>query len=114
MTSEEFVSAIEFQEELGRLARSHRLPNVEDPLGKLVTEIEGSPAFAQSRLLTRVLVALAEQQGAFRRADLTLLTTGSLGTVNSLLDGHAAGRITLEDCKRAASRASAAQRSAEA
>ena len=114
MTSDEFVSAIQFQEELGRLARSHWLSKVEDPLGKLVTEIEQGPAFAQSRLLTRILVALAEQQGAFRRADLTLLTTDWLGTVNSLLDAHAAGLITLEDCKRAASRVSAVQRAAEA
>jgi len=114
MSSNELISATQFHEEMQQVARWHRLPCVEDPLGKLVTEIEGSPAFAQSRLLTRILVALAQQQGAFRRADLTLLAMDSLGMINSLLEAHAAGRITLEECKRAATRVSAAQREAEA
>ena len=108
MTTDEFISATQFQEEMRREARSHRLASVEDPLGKLVTKIEGGPAFAQSRLLTRILVALAHQQGTFRRADLTLLAMDSLGVVNSLLEAHAAGRITLEECTRAAGRATAA------
>ncbi len=104
MTSDELVSSIDFQDEMRRVARSHWLPNVEDPLGKLVTIIEDGPAFAQSRLLIRILDALAQQQGAFRHADITLLAMDTLGVVNSLLDAYAAGRVTAEDCKRAVGR----------
>ena len=108
MMSEELISAVQFQDEMQREARSHHLASVEDPLGKLIAKIEGGPAFAQSRLLTRILVALSERSGTFRRADLMLLAMDSLGVVNSLLEGHAAGRITLDECTRAAGRATAA------
>jgi hypothetical protein len=106
----ELLSAAGFQEELRRVARFFRprLP-VGDPLDATVRKIEQNPAFAQSRLLTRILAALTFQQGEFRRAEISSLDADTLAMVVTLLDVHAAGTSTREDWVRAADAAKAAQ-----
>jgi hypothetical protein len=106
----ELLSAAGFQEELRRVARffRSRLP-VGDPLDATVRKIEQNPAFAQSRLLTRILAALTFQQGEFRRAEISSLDADTLAMVVTLLDVHAAGTSTREDWVRAADAAKAAQ-----
>ena len=104
------LSAARFQEELRRVARffRSRLP-VGDPLDATVRKIEQNPAFAQSRLLTRILAALTYQQGEFRRAEISALDAETLAMVVTLMDVQAAGTSTREDWVRAADAAKAAQ-----
>jgi hypothetical protein len=106
----ELLSGAGFQEELRRVARFFRSrPPVGDPLEATVRKIEQNPAFTQSRLLTRILAALAYQQGEFRRAEISALDADTLAMVVTLMDVHAAGTSTREDWVRAADAAKAAQ-----
>jgi len=106
----ELLTAVRFQDELRRVARffRSRLP-VGDPLDATVRKIELNPAFAQSRLLTRILAALTYQQGEFRRAEISALDADTLLMVITLMDVHAAGTSTREDWVRATDAAKAAQ-----
>ena len=106
----ELLSAVRFQEELRRVARFFRSRlSVGDPLEATDSKIEQNPAFSQSRLLTRILAALAYQQGEFRRAEVSALDAETLAMVVTLMDVHAAGTSTREDWVRAADAAKAAQ-----
>jgi hypothetical protein len=106
----ELLSAVRFQEELRRVARFFRSRvSVGDPLDATVRKIEQNPAFTQSRLLTRILVALTYQQGEFRRAEISALDADTLAMVITLMDVHAAGTSTREEWVRAADAANAAQ-----
>ena len=106
----ELLSAVRFQEELRRVGRFFRSRlSVGDPLEATVRKIEQNPAFSQSRLLTRILAALAFQQGEFRRAEVSALDAETLSMVISLMDVHAAGTSTREEWVRAADAAKAAQ-----
>jgi hypothetical protein len=105
----ELLSIPRFLEELRRVAHFRRDPSVGDPLDAAVRRIENNPAFAQSRLLTRILAALTYQQGEFRRAEVASLDSATLSMVIALMDMHAAGTSTREDWVRAADAANAAQ-----
>jgi hypothetical protein len=105
----ELLSAVRFQEELRRVARfGSRLP-VGDPLAAAVRRIEQNPAFAQSRLLTRILAALIHQEGEFRRAEIAALDADTLAMVIALMEVHAAGTSTREEWVDALDAARAAQ-----
>lgn len=114
MISTELMTAAQFFQETSREASFYRQPLVEDALSKTVIEIELSPSLAQSRLLTRILVAVAGGAGEFRRADLTLLSVKALSMIDSVIQGHASGRFSQDDCVRAADRVEGAQRIADA
>src|SRR5690349_5105817 len=105
----ELLSLPRFLEELRRVARFRRDPPVGDPLDAAVRRIENNPAFAQSRLLSRILAALTYQQGEFRRAEVAALDSATLSIVIALMDMHAAGTSTRENWVRAADAANAAQ-----
>lgn len=93
----ELLSAARFQEELRRVSRlCPRLP-VGDPLAAAVRRIEQNPAFTQSRLLTRILSALIDQTGEFRRAEVSALDAQTLAMVISLMDAQANGTSTREE-----------------
>ena len=98
-----------FLEELRRIARYGRPLPVGDPLAAAVRRIENAPAFAQSRLLTRILAALTYQVGEFRRAEVAALDSATLDMVISLMDMHAAGTSAREDWVRAVDAAKAAE-----
>ena len=105
----ELLSPARFEEELRRVARFRpRVPFV-GPLDAAVRKIEANPAFAQSRLLTRILTALAYCEGEFRRAELSALDVVTLDIVIALMDACAAGTSTREDWVRAVDAAQAAQ-----
>ncbi|MGH8642838.1 MAG: hypothetical protein ACRET6_14080 [Burkholderiales bacterium] len=80
-----------------------------DPLEAAVKRIERDPAFTQSRLLGRVLVALADQRGEFRRAEIAAFDSDTLGLVFALMDAHAAGTTTREEWRAAVDLADAAR-----
>ena len=103
------LSAVRFQEELRRVTRYRPPLLVGDPLDAAVRKVEQNPAFTQSRLLTRMLVALTYQQGEFRRAEIAAFDSDTLAMVITLMDVYAAGTSTREDWVRAVEAAKAAQ-----
>lgn len=104
----ELLSAVRFQEELRRVMRSRSSVPVGDPLQVAVKKITDNPAFTQSRLLARMLVALAYQEGEFRRAELATFDSDTLSMVITLMDAHAAGTSPREQWIRAADAVKAA------
>ena len=107
--SVEILSAIQFQEELRRVARFNRPAMLENPLAEAVHRIEQNPAFTQSRLLARMLTALAYQRGDFRRAETASFDSATLGIVIALMNAERAGTTTREEWMHAADAANAAQ-----
>ena len=106
----ELLSAARFQEELRRVTRFRAHPPVGDALDATLRRIEQNPAYAQSRLLARVLAALTYETGEFRRAEIAAFDSETLAIVIGLLDAHAGGTSTREEWVRAADAALAAQR----
>jgi hypothetical protein len=105
----ESLSAVEFREELQRLAQFRTRPASAGPLAAAVKKIEDNPAYAQSRLLARILTALTYDQGVFRRAEVTALDAETLAIVRSLVEARAAATSPHEEWVRAVDAASAAQ-----
>ncbi len=103
------LSIARFLEELRRVARFRTGPPIGDPLAAAVRRIENSPAFTQSRLLTRILAALTYESGDFRRAEVAALDSETLTMVITLMDVHAAGTSAREDWVRAVDAARAAE-----
>jgi hypothetical protein len=93
----ESLSIPRFLEELRRVPRDGRAQPIGDPLAAAVRRIENSPAFAQSRLLIRILAALTYQQGEFRRAEVAALDSETLAMVITLMDVRAAGTSPQKD-----------------
>jgi hypothetical protein len=89
--SNELLSFARFGEELRRIGRFGRPALVGQPLDAAVTKIQKNPAFAQSRLLSRVLTALTYQRGEFRRAEIAAFDAETLAMVTALMDAHASG-----------------------
>jgi hypothetical protein len=104
----EFLSADRFQEALRGVARYRSSIPVGDPLDVAVRKITANPAFTQSRLLARMLVALTYQEGEFRRAELAAFDSDTLAMVITLMDVHAAGTTSRERWVRATDAAKAA------
>jgi hypothetical protein len=105
----ELLSAARFQEELRRISRLCPRLAVGDPLAAAVRRIEQNPAFAQSRLLTRILSALIYQKGDFRRAEVAALDAQTLAMVIALMDAHTNGTSTREEWMFALDAAKAAE-----
>jgi hypothetical protein len=105
----EFLSIPRFFEELRRVTHFRRDAPIGDPLDAAVRRIESNPAFAQSRLLTRILAALTFDEGKFRLAEVAALDAATLSIVITLMDAHAAGTLAREDWVRATGAAKAAE-----
>ncbi|HET9403756.1 MAG TPA: hypothetical protein VFO57_04160 [Burkholderiales bacterium] len=93
----ELLSIPRYLEELRRVARYRPGPPIGEPLDAAVKKIEKNPAFAQSRLLTRILAALTYQEGEFRRSEVAALDSDTLAMVIMLMDRQAAGTTTREE-----------------
>ena len=104
----EVLSAARFQEELRGVPRYRSRIPVGDPLQVAVKKIADNPAFTQSRLLARMLVALTYQEGEFRRAELATFDSDTHAMVIALMDVHAAGTCSREEWIRATEAARAA------
>ena len=105
----ETLSVARFQEELRRGIQALAPPAVTDVLAEVVKSIELNPAYAQSRLLARVLRALISQAGEFRRAEVFAFDTKTRALVIALIDAFAAGIPGREEWQRAVDSANAAQ-----
>jgi hypothetical protein len=107
--SGEVLTAVQFQEALRHITRFRHYPPVVDPLSAAVEKIRQNPTFLQSRLLARMLSALAYGLGEFRRAELAAFDSETLAAVIRLMDIHAAGALTRADWMQAADGATATQ-----
>ena len=110
----ELLSPAQFQEELRHVLRFREHPAIADPLASALQRIESNPAFAQSRLLTRILVALTYQEGAFRRAEIGALDAETFAMVITLMDAFASGSSPRSDWEGAVDSARAAEQGAGA
>lgn len=108
-TGIELLSAARFQDELRRVTHFRPQSVSADPLAEAVKIIQQNPAFAQSRLLTRTLAAVAHQQGEFRRAEIAAFDSKMLAIVLALMDAGAAGKYTREQWTQAVDATKAAQ-----
>jgi hypothetical protein len=109
----ELLSIPRFLEELRLIARYRPALALADPLDAAVKKIEKNPAFAQSRLLTRILAALTYQQGEFRRAEVAAFDSDTLAMVIMLMNAQAAGTTTREEWVCAVELARAAELAAQ-
>jgi len=105
----ELLSVGRFLDELRNVTRFRTSSLIGDPLDAAVRRIENNPAFSQSRILTRLLAALAYGRGEFRRAEIAAFDSETLAMAIALMDAHAAGTSTREEWKCAVDRAIAAQ-----
>lgn len=84
-------------------------PLMEHPLDAAVQRIEANPAFAQYRLLTRLLAAMPGQQGEFRTEEASVFDRDALAVILSLIHTHDAGTSPPADWQQAIDRAHSAQ-----
>jgi hypothetical protein len=89
--SRELLSGPQFLVRLRQIVDFRERPVLDDPLRQAVDEIAKNPAFSQSRLLLRVLVAIASGTGEFRHAEISALDTTTLALVIAVMDARAAG-----------------------
>ena len=98
-----------FLEALRHITRFMTGPLMENPLDAAVQRIEANPAFAQHRLLTRLLAALPGQQGMFRTEEASVFDRDTLAVIVSLMHAHDTGASPPADWQRAINRAETAQ-----
>jgi len=106
----EILSVVRFREELRQGVQALAPPAISSALAEVVKSIELNPAFAQSRLLARVLSALISQAGEFRRAEVFAFDSKTRALVIALMDAFAAGIPGRDEWQRAVDSANAAQR----
>ena len=80
---------------------------IPDPLNAAVSQISSNPAFAQSRLLKRILVALVSG-GEFRRSEAAALDASTCKLVIALLELRSTGTRSRQVWVDAAAAAEAA------
>ena len=97
MSNSEVMSVLEFGDELRRVGRYSARPSSANPLSQVVQMIKDNPAFAQSRLMLRVLTALAYQRGEFRRPEASALDSVTLSLAIQLFNAAGAGSIPQAD-----------------
>lgn len=102
-------SFISFQDALRHLTRFMIGPPLDNPLAVAAKRIETNPAFAQSRLLTRLLAAMTSQSGEFRPTEISVFDKETLKVIVALINAHDAGTSPPADWQRAVDRAQAAQ-----
>jgi thioesterase domain-containing protein len=98
-----------FLEALRHITRFMTGPLMENPLDAAVQRIEANPAFAQHRLLTRLLAALPGQQGMFRTEEASVFDRDTLAVIVSLMHAHDTGASPPADWQRAINRVETAQ-----
>jgi hypothetical protein len=95
------MSFTEFLDGLRRIARFDTSAPIAHPLADAVQRIVDNPAMSQSRLLARVLRALTNQCGEFRRAEMSGFDAATLKIVIALMDAARAGTNTREEWLKA-------------
>jgi hypothetical protein len=104
----EKLSLSEFEEQLRHVARYDRSETLIEPLGMAVRTIRENPALPGSRLLLRLLHALAGQNGEFRRAETAVFDPVTRRLVIELMNSAHSGIISAAAWTAAASEGDAA------
>ena len=99
----------EFNRELRRDLRSDAIAAVENPLRAAVVQIEQQPLLLQSRLLARILSALAYGVGQFRCSELYALDRPTRVLALALANARAASGTAVEAWEKAVDAAGSAQ-----
>ncbi len=105
----ERLSAGEYQVALRQAVRFRAEAPVVDPLAVALKRIEANPALSQSRLLTRLLVALTYREGEFRRAEIAGLDAPTYALSIGLMDAFGLSGRPLADWVKAVEVARAAE-----
>lgn len=108
MAPTEMMSLAQFQEDLRRVARYDTKAAAPDPIKEALAIITANPAMPGARLMLRLLHALADGAGEFRRADAAAFDTAGLHVVIGLLDAARAGSKSREEWLAAVAAADAA------
>ena len=90
----ELMSLTQFEEEVRRVGRFGSNVAIADPLAAALKHISDNPACNESRLLGRLLHALHEHTGEFRRAEISAFDSRTLKIVVALMDTARAGTTT--------------------
>ena len=106
--SRDVLSTVEFFEVLRHVVGFREQPAIADPLQHAVEQIRNNPAYAQSRLLTRILTACMTG-GEFRRAEAATLDAATQSLVIALLDLRLASARSEQDWRSAIEAAEAAR-----
>ena len=88
------VSLAQFQDELRHIARFDAGDPVPNVLSAVVQKITENPHLSQARLLGRMLKALSDQCGDFRRADACAFDRATLRLVIAMMNAAYAGTNT--------------------
>jgi hypothetical protein len=104
----DIMSLAQFQDELRRIARFDVSAPVANPLSATVQKISENPALPQARLLGRMLRALADDRGEFRRAEASAFDTATLRLVIALMNAARADTNTRAEWLNAISAADSA------
>jgi cytochrome c peroxidase len=99
---DDVLSLEEFQVELRRSARFERKETPPDALAATVQNVRENPDFSQSRLLGRIVQALTDGHGEFRRAEVSAFDAPTLRLVVALMNAAVAGTHTRADWLSAA------------
>jgi hypothetical protein len=102
------MSLPQFELELRRIARFHKSSPAALGLGEAVEKIKANPTLAESRLLARVLRALAFRSGEFRRAEMSGFDSTTLPIVVALMNAARDGANTRDEWMEAVELAEAA------
>jgi len=105
--SRDVLSAAEFFVMLAQVVSFREQPEIANPLQHAVDQISANPAFSQSQLLKRILMALVTQ-GEFRRAEATALDASTHALVMSLLELRRTGALPAQSWNDAINAAEAA------
>ncbi len=101
MPESDVMSLSQFECELRRIARFETNSPAVNGLGEAVEKIKANPTLTESRLLVRVLRALADQRGEFRRAEMSGFDSRTLRMVIALMNAARDGTNTPEEWKTA-------------
>ena len=104
IASPDVMSLEQFSDELRRMGRYIVGEPLASPLDAALEKIQSGPAFAQSRLLGRMVQALTRKAGEFRRAEASVFDRDTLRLVINLLNVAKAGTSTQVEWERAATR----------
>lgn len=103
------MTALQFQEELRRIARFELPATMQNPLEAAVQKVQANPALTQSRILGRVLTAIVDGAGEFRRAEASALDSENLRLVVALMNTDQAGSRSRKEWLDAAAAVGAAR-----
>ena len=104
----DLMSLPQFEAEVRRVGRFGSRVALADPVAAALQLIAVNPTCTESRLLGRVLRALAQRSGEFRRAEISAFASSTLTIVVALMDAAQTGTTSERQWQDAVAAADAA------